>query len=240
MRDLMQSVQENLSFLFVCLLCFVALAALAWLFEKFVIKQRRKLGSARYIATLAMCAALGAVLMVLEFPVFFAPSFYGMDFSEVPMLFASFYLGPVGGVVAELLKNIIKLFLKGTSTAFVGEFANFVVSCSMVLPASMIYHIRKSKKSAITGLATGTLCMTVFGSAFNAIYLLPKFSALFGMPMDAIIAMGSAVNSAINSVSTMALFAVAPFNLLKGTLVSVLTFLLYKRIERVLFKKAPQ
>lgn len=237
MNDLIQSVKENISFICVILLVFVAFLAVAWLFERFVMKERRKLSSAQYIATLAMCAALGAVLMLLEFPVFFAPPFYGMDFSEVPMLFASFYLGPVGGVIAELLKNIVKLFLKGTSTAFVGEFANFTVSCFMVLPASIIYHINKRKKSAIIGLATGTVSMAAFGSAFNAIYLLPKFAALFGMPLDAIIGMGTAVNGAINSVSTLVLFAVVPMNLLKGSLVSILTFLLYKRVERVLFKK---
>ena len=186
---------------------------------------------------MGMCAALGAVLMVLEIPVFFAPPFYKLDFSEIPMLFCSFYLGPVAGVLAELLKNLIKLLLKGTSTAFVGEFANFAVSCALVLPASILYHIRKTKKSALVGLATGTVMMTVFGSAFNAIYLLPKFAALYGMPLDAIVAMGSEINGAIHSVSTLVLYAVTPLNLLKGVVVSVMTFLLYKRIERVLFRK---
>ena len=186
---------------------------------------------------MGMCAALGAVLMVLEIPVFFAPPFYKLDFSEIPMLFCSFYLGPVAGVLAELLKNLIKLLLKGTSTAFVGEFANFAVSCALVLPASILYHIRKTKKSALAGLATGTVMMTVFGSAFNAIYLLPKFAALYGMPLDAIVAMGSEINGAIHSVSTLVLYAVAPLNLLKGFVVSAMTFLLYKRIERVLFRK---
>ena len=132
MKNLMQSVKENLSFVAVCLLIFAALVLVAWLFERFVIKERRKLGGARYVATMGMCAALGAVLMVLEIPVFFAPPFYKLDFSEIPMLFCSFYLGPVAGVLAELLKNLIKLLLKGTSTAFVGEFANFAVSCALV------------------------------------------------------------------------------------------------------------
>lgn len=236
MKNLMQSVKENLAFVAICLLIFAALVAVAWLFERFLIKERRKISSARYVATMAMCAALGAVLMVLEFPVFFAPSFYGMDFSEVPMLFCSFYLGPVAGVLAELLKNFVKLLLKGTSTAFVGEFANFAVSCAMVLPASILYHVWKSKKSALVGLSVGTASMSVFGSLFNAVYLLPKFSALYGMPLDAIVGMGSAVNGAINNVSTLVLYAVAPLNLLKGVLVSILTFLLYKRIERILFR----
>ena len=86
------------------------------------------------------------------------------------------------------------------------------------------------------GLAIGTLVMTVFGSAFNAIYLLPKFAEMFGMPLDAIVGMGTQVNSAINSVSTLVLFAVVPFNLLKGVIVSALTFLLYKRISPILHK----
>ena len=135
------------------------------------------------------------------------------------------------------MKIVLKLLIKGTSTAFVGEFANFAVSCALVLPASILYHIRKTKKSALVGLATGTVMMTVFGSAFNAIYLLPKFAALYGMPLDAIVAMGSEINGAIHSVSTLVLYAVAPLNLLKGVVVSAMTFLLYKRIERVLFRK---
>ena len=85
-------------------------------------------------------------------------------------------------------------------------------------------------------MAVGTLIMTVFGSAFNAIYLLPKFSELFGLPLDTIVGMGTAVNGAINSVSTLVLFAVVPFNLLKGIVVSALTFLLYKRISPILHR----
>ena len=142
----------------------------------------------------------------------------------------------VAGVAAELVKILVKLLLKGTSTAFVGDFANFCVGCAFVLPASIIYHAKPGKKTAIIGMAAGTLVMTVFGSAFNAIYLLPKFSELFGMPLDVIVGMGTAVNGAINSVSTLVLFAVVPFNLLKGVVVSLLTFLLYKRISPILHK----
>ena len=143
-------------------------------------------------------------------------------------------LSAVAGVVSELLKVCIKLILKGTTTAFVGDFANFAVGCSFVLPASILYHSRPSRQRAILGLVVGTLIMTVFGSVFNAVYLLPKFSALFGMPLDAIVGMGTKVNGAITSVSTLVLFAVVPFNLLKGIVVSLLTMLLYKRISPLL------
>ena len=117
-----------------------------------------------------------------------------------------------------------------------GDFANFFVGCSMVLPASIIYHAKPGNKSAIWGMVLGTVVMTVFGSSFNAIYLLPKFSQLFGMPLEVIVEMGTKVNGSITSVSTLVLFAVVPFNILKGAIVSFLTFLLYKRISPLLHK----
>ena len=118
---------------------------------------------------------------------------YKLDFSELPVLLCGFYLGPSATVICEGVKILLKLLLKGTSTAFVGDLANFVVGCSLVLPATVFYHTHKSKHSAIIGLAIGTLVMTVFGSAFNAVYLLPKFAQLYGIPLDTIIAMGTAI-----------------------------------------------
>lgn len=227
---------ENVKFILVCLAIFAGLFLLALWFEKLLVKNRKKLSDTHYITYTAVLSAVAGVLMLFEIPLFFAPSFYKLDLSELPVLICTFYLGPVAGVVSELLKVCIKLILKGTTTAFVGDFANFAVGCSFVLPASVIYHARPSKKTALLGLIAGTLVMTVFGSAFNAIYLLPKFAQLFGMPLEVIVGMGTKVNSAINSVSTLVLFAVVPFNLLKGTVVSLLTFLLYKRISPILHR----
>lgn len=234
MKELLQSAKENGLFLLVCLGIFLALVLLAWITETYLLKiKRRALSSARSISFIAMFSAIAAALMYIEFPLFFAPPFYQIDFSEIPVLICTFYLGPVAGVVCEFMKILLKLFLKGTSTAFVGDFANFVVGCSLVLPAGIVYHIKKNKKTAILGMAAGTVVMTAFGSAFNAIYLLPKFAQLYGMPLEAIIAMGTEANASITSVSTLVLFAVVPFNLLKGIVVSVITLLLYKRIERL-------
>ncbi len=234
MRDLLAAAGENLSFLLVFLLVTAAILLVAMAAERLTRAQLRRPSKARYIAMIAMSAAVGGVLMSLEIPLFFAPSFYQLDFSELPVLITSFYLGPVAGVVTEFVKVVVKLLLKGTSTAFVGDFANFVVGCAFVLPASVIYHIRKTRATAVAGLAVGTVVLTIFGSLFNALYLIPAFSALYGMPLDAIVAMGSAVNPHINSVATLVLMAVVPFNLVKGVVVSTVTFLLYKRLERAL------
>ena len=227
---------ENIRFILACILTVALLFVAASLFEKFLVKDRKAFSSTHYISYIAIFASLAGVLMLLEIPLYFAPSFYKLDLSEIPVLICTFYLGPVAGVAAELVKVLVKLLLKGTSTAFVGDFANFVVGCSFVLPASVVYHARPGRKTALVGMAVGTAVMTVFGSAFNALYLLPKFSLLFGMPMELIIEMGGKVNSAIHSVPTLVFFAVVPFNLLKGAVVSAITFVLYKRISPLLHR----
>ena len=93
---------------------------------------------------------------------------------------------------------------------------------------------RSSYRGCLLGMAVGTASLAVFGSIFNAVYLIPKFSQLFGLPLDTIIGMGTKVNPAITSLSTLVLFAVVPFNIVKGALVSFITLLLYKRVERLL------
>jgi len=233
LKALWTSTLENASFLLVCLLIFAAVFLIALLFERLWLKPK-KMAPARRVSYIGIFSAIGAVLMYFEISLPFAPPFYQIDLSEVPVFICSFSLGPVAGVVCELLKIILKLLLKGTSTAFVGDFANFIIGCSFVLPATVIYHRFKSKKGALAGMAIGTASMTIFGSLFNAWYLLPTFSILYKMPLESIIGMGTAVNKYINNVSTLVLFAVVPFNLIKGILVTLLTFLLYKRIERLL------
>lgn len=239
MPNLIQSIKDNLTFLLVCLLIVVAIFVVASVTEKALRKKNsmpRTNSPARRVALVGVFSAIAAVLMLFELPLWFAPSFYELDFSEIPVMICAFAMGPVAGVAAELCKVLLKLVLKGTTTAFVGDFANFVVGCSLVLPASIAYYAKKSKKTAILGLILGTAVMTVFGSGFNALYLLPKFSELFGMPMDAIIGMGTAINSSIHSVWTLVFFAVVPFNILKGVVVSAITMLLYKHISPILKK----
>ena len=229
--------KENFVFVLCCAGIIAALTVVSKIAEHFLPATRRT-SKTRWMCIVAICGAIASVLHMLDFPLLFlAPEFYKLDFSELPVMLCGFYLGPTSAVACEAVKIILKLLLKGTSTAFVGDFANFAVGCSLVLPAVIVYHVKKSRKSAIAGLATGTVSITVFGSAFNAIYLLPKFAQLYGMPLEAIIGMGSDINSSITDISTFVLLAVAPLNLIKGLMISVLTMLLYKRVARPLFGK---
>ena len=213
------------------------LAILAHVAERFL-PATRHTTKARRLCTVAICSAIAAVLHMLDFPLpFLAPEFYKLDFSELPVMLCGFYLGPSAAVACEAVKILLKLLLKGTSTAFVGDFANFVVGCSLVLPAAIVYHTKKSRASALWGLVLGTVVLTTFGSFFNAVSLLPRFSQLYGLPLDSIIAMGSKINTSIQSLQSFVLLAVAPLNLIKGTAISILTLLLYKRVARPLFGK---
>ena len=188
----------------------------------------------RNMVSIAMLSAVAVVLMLFEFPLPFLPPFYKIDASELPVIIGAFAMGPWAGVLIELLKNLLNLLLDGTTTAFVGEFANFLIGCSYVVPASLVYYYRKSKKNALLGLILGTVSCAVVGCLMNAYLLLPTYSKAFHMELDALIAMGTAVNKAIDSMFTFVLFATAPLNILKCGLVSVFTMLIYKPISRIL------
>ncbi len=237
MNQLWLTLKENLLFFLCCTGILAALVLIARFVERFLPATRRTT-KAKRLCIIAVCSAIATVLHILDFPlVFLAPDFYKLDFSELPVMLCGFYLGPSAAVACEAVKILLKLLLKGTSTAFVGDFANFVIGCSLVLPAIIVYHTKKTRAAALLGLILGTVMVTIFGSAFNAIYLLPKFSQLYGLPLESIIAMGSKVNGNIKNLSTFVLLAVAPLNLIKGIMVSVLTLLLYKKVARPLFGK---
>ncbi|MDO4304035.1 MAG: ECF transporter S component [Bacillota bacterium] len=236
-NGLWTSVKDNVVFVLVCVGIAAALFAIAYLAEKLIKKKNNdteRILSTRKITMIGVFAAISTVLMMFEFPVPFAPAFYELDFSEIPALIGTFAFGPVAGVMIELCKILLKLLIKGTSTAFVGDLANFVIGCSFILPASIIYMFKKTKKNAILASVTGTLIMSVFGTLFNAVYLLPAFASLYGMPLEAIVEMGTKVNGSINSVTTLVIFAVAPLNLLKGSSVSIVTLLVYKKLSPIL------
>lgn len=178
--------------------------------------------------------ALAAVLHMLDFPLpFLAPSFYALDFSEIIVLLGGFSLGPWAAVGIEAVKIVIKLLLKGTSTMYVGDLANFLMGCALVLPAIFLYQKVHNRKGAAAGMALGTVLMTLVGCILNAYVLIPLYAKLF-MPMDAILSAGADVNGAIHSVSTLVWIAVAPFNLVKGTFVSFVTGLVYKKVSPLL------
>lgn len=239
MNGLLESVRQNVTMVLEFAAVIAVLFGVALLLEKLARKKqgvKEKMFSTRRTAMIGMFSAIALILHLMDFPLPFAPGFYQLDFSELPILIGSFAFGPAAGIMMEFVKILLKLCIKGTSTAFVGDLANFVVGCSFILPASAIYAFRKSKRSAVVACVAGTLVMTVFGTAFNAIYLLPAFSAFYGMPLEQILAMGAQVNPLVQESSILSFVAacVAPLNLIKGASVSVVTLLIYKPLSPII------
>lgn len=193
--------------------------------------------STQHIAQVGLLGAMAGVLMLFEIPLPFAPPFYKIDLSEVPALIGGFSMGPAAAAMIELVKIMLNFIMNGTETAGVGELANYLIGCSMCIPASWIYTKIHSKKGALIGLVTGTISMTMIGCAVNAYVLLPVYAKAFQLPIDALIELGTAVNAKITSLATFVIFAVAPFNLLKGIVVSMIVLLIYKKISPILVAK---
>ena len=200
---------------------------------KTMMQSEKKMG-VRAVVQIGMLAAVAVILMLFEIPLPFAPSFYKIDFSEVPVLVGCFAMGPVAGALIELVKILLNFVLTGTSTAGVGEIANFVIGCALCVPAGIIYRRNRTRKNALIGMATGTILMTVLGCFVNAYVLLPAYGKAFGMPVQAFIEMGAAVHSGVTNLLTFAIMILVPFNLFKYTLTSVIVFFIYKRIRVIL------
>lgn len=188
------------------------------------------LRTARGITTTALLGAVAAILMFLNFPLPIFPAFVKMDVSDAPALIAAFAMGPAAGVAVELIKNAVNL--THTSTGGVGELANFCIGSAFVVPAGLLYRRRKDIRRAVEVLIVGTLTMTAAASVANYFVLIPLYSNF--IPMETIIGMYRAIIPCADTLPKIILLSVVPFNLLKGLLVSLLTFALYKKLSRVI------
>lgn len=236
---LFEAAAENVEFLLmsvaiVAVILFAAHAAEVIIAKKNGYNMKSEKSKTLRMTIIAVFSAAAAVLMLFEIPLWFLPGFYKIDLSELPVMIGAFSLGPAAGVMIEFIKVLLNLLINGTSTAFVGEFANFLIGCSFVVPASIIYFAKKTKKNAIIGLITGSVCTALIGCVLNAFVLLPAYAEAFHAPIEAFIAQGTDKNALISNMFTFCVFAVTPFNLIKCIAVSVITLLVYKHISRLL------
>ena len=239
MNGLLETVTENLVFVLQFLGLVVLMFVVALLIHKLAEKKqgkKKKILDVHSMTIIGMLSAIATILHLFDFPLpFLAPFFYKVDFSEIAVMVGTFSIGPVAGVLIEFCKILLKILIKGTSTAFVGDLANFLIGCSLLLPASFVYEFTKTKKGALLGCIAGTLTMTIFGSMFNGLYLIPKFVVMYGMPsVDTIVAMGSEINPLIKDLKTLVCFSVAPLNFLKAGVVSLITMVIYKPLRRIM------
>ena len=176
---------------------------------------------------IAILAAAASILFLLEIPVV---AFYKLDLSNIPVLLGAFSMGTVPGIVILGIKSAIGLL--HSSSAGVGELADFLMGAALLVPASLIYHRNKSRKSAIIGMAVGTLCAAATGILVNKWIMLPFYMGAFHMDMNGILAYAKVAG--VDTEWKLLLLITGPFNLLKGVVLSVVTALIYKPLSPIL------
>ncbi len=195
-------------------------------------KKTRANEKTSILAKAAILSAIAYIVMLIEFPLPFAPAFLKLDFSDIPALIAAFAIHPVVGVLVQLVKNILH-FITKTSTGGVGELGNFLVGASFVFVAGYIYRLNRTKKNALIGCIAATIVMTATAAIFNLLVLIPFYANI--MPIETIVAMGSAITSKVTDVNSLVLYGITPFNIFKGVVISGIAMYLYPKI-RVLIK----
>jgi len=181
---------------------------------------------------------MAVVLMYLEVALPFMPPFLKFDFSEIPVLIGSFVLGPVYGVVIELLKNLIHLPV--TATSGIGEMSNFLTGSIYVFSAGFIYSKLRTRKGAIVSMLIATAMLALVAIPLNYFVTLPLYASVLGFTTEAVVGMSSAVNSLIKDKWTLILWGFVPFNLFKGIVVAFITFWIYKPISKLINKTYEQ
>ena len=186
--------------------------------------------SAGVMTRIAILAAAASILFLLEIPIV---AFYKLDLSNIPVLLGAFSMGTVPGLIILGLKSAIGLL--HSSSAGVGELADFIMGAALLIPASLIYHRNKTRKNALIGMIVGTVCTAVVGVIVNNFIMLPFYMGAFHMDMEGIIK--AAKVSGIDTEWKLLLLITGPFNLLKGAVLSAVTFLIYKPLSPILHGK---
>lgn len=200
-------------------------------------RKNQQFFTATRIAVIAMFATVAGVLYAFGFPISVAfPSWLELNFSDIPALIGTFALGPLSGGIIVFVKVLIKLIIKGTSTVFIGDFADLIIGLAFVVPAGLIYKKYRTFKGAVAGMGVGSLCSVALAILANWLVLVPYYLEVsFGgnweillTPMRALF--GDGVTE--QTFYTYYLWiSVLPFNLLRCLIAVVITLPIYKRIS---------
>lgn len=190
------------------------------------LQHSAQLSKTRKLVTIPLFAAVAFILQYLEFPLPLIPNFLKLDFSTLPGLIGGLMFGPMAGIIIELIKNMLHLLLKNTDGLLIGEIANFIAGASYISVAVMIQRMLKSKVGFAVGLSVGTVLMTVIMSIANYFVLIPAYAVLYSMPVEALL------NSfQMSSLWSLIIYAIAPFNVIKGIAVAVVAFPIFVKLS---------
>ena len=182
------------------------------------------------MVSIAMLAAIGTVLQFVAFPIMPAFSFLKIDFSDIPILLGMFLYGPLAGVITAFVRSLLHLFLTGLAPQnMVGDFASFLASSIFTLPIFYFFGKKKNiRTNRIVGLVSGILALTIFMSIANYFVITPIYLQLYGVTTQQFLG---------TSLASYVAIGIAPFNLIKGLLVSGVFLVLHAKLLPWLSKK---
>lgn len=193
-------------------------------------RSRSGIFSTSSMVKISMLSSLGMVLMLLDFPLPIFPTFLKFDLSDAPAVIGAFAMGPAAGVMIELLKNILKLLVR-SNTGGVGELANFLVGVAYVLPLALFYKKWSNKHGVFWGSVVATISGAIFAGILNYFVFIPAYAVVLGYPVESFISMAAKINSSVVDLRTLVLFAIIPFNLVKGVVVALSGLGLFKALQ---------
>ncbi len=210
----------------------IALSGVIYFQGVFFMKTNRI--SVRALVVTSMLSAVAFVLMFLEFPIPIMPPFIKLDISDLPPLLASFALGPIYGVVAELLKNLLHILIQGSSTAYVGELFNFLCGSFMCFFAGLIYRHKRSRSGALIASLVGCAVMALGSVPLNYFIVYPAYEVFYHLPMDVIIKMYQVILPSVDGLLECLMVFNLPFTFCKGLIDVLICFLIYKPLSPIL------
>lgn len=185
----------------------------------------------RYLVFTALFSAISVVLMYLEISIPIVPSFIKFDFSDLPALICSFAFGPIYGVLVCLLKNLLHLF--ASQTAGVGELANFAMGAIFAFTAGTVYKFNKTRKGAVISSVSAAFSMGILSLPLNYFLIYPLYYKL-GMAKEAILGMYKAILPSVDGIFSALCVFNLPFTVVKGLIVALIAFLIYKPLSPIL------
>lgn len=185
----------------------------------------------RYLVFTALFSAISVVLMYLEISIPIVPSFIKFDFSDLPALICSFAFGPLYGVLVCLLKNLLHLF--ASQTAGVGELANFAMGAIFAFTAGTVYKFNKTRKGAVVSSVSAAFAMGILSLPLNYFLIYPLYYKL-GMAKEAILGMYKAILPSVDGIFSALCVFNLPFTVVKGLIVALIAFLIYKPLSPIL------
>lgn len=186
----------------------------------------KRLFSTKELVVIGLFSALSYVLMLLESPAYLG--FLRIELSDVPAIIASLQFGPLAAVCIELIKNLVKA-LTSTSTAGIGELANFVVSIAYVIPLGLLYPRLKGNKKVLS-YTVGVAGLVIAGILVNYFVTIPLYAKLYGGE-EVIVNLAKSTLPGVTDVKTLILIGITPFNIVKGIIISVAGYVTHKFLK---------